>query len=112
MLASISMYTGMSADSTFAMEMDLLGNKSKVYNQDDCVKKQAVDMAKGNLALQRSSVSNDWGNMSLKFERKGNSSVFGLKTAGCENIFKGKLNEDILKAFLEAQALLFEKILI
>ena len=112
MLASVSMYAGMSADSTFAMEMDLLGGKSKLYNQDDCVKKQAIQMAKGKIPLTRSDVSNDWGNMSLKFERKGNSSVFGLKTKGCDNIFKGKVHEDILKAFLHAQSVLFEKILV
>lgn len=112
MLASISMYTGMSADSTFAMEMDLLGGKSKFYNQDDCVKEQAIKMAKGTLPLNRTDVSNDWGNMSLKFERKGNSSVFGLKTKGCDNIFKGSVKEDVLKAFLNAQAVLFEKLLV
>jgi len=112
MLASISMYTGMSADSTFAMEMDLLGGKSKLYNQDDCIKKQAIEMMNGTLPLRRTEVSNDWGNMSLKFERKGNSSVFGLKTKGCENIFKRKVNEDVLQEFLHAQAMLFEKLLV
>lgn len=112
-LASISMFTGMSADSTFAMEMDLINNKSKLYNQDDCIKEQAVRMQRGTLPLKRTSVSNDFGNMSLKFERKGNSSVFGLKTSeGCENILKGNLKESVLQDFLKAQALLFETLLV
>ena len=110
-LGSISMFTGMSADSTFALEMDILNNKSKFYNQDDCVREQAVAMAQGKLPLSRTDVSNDWGNMSLKFERKGNSSVFGLKSTGCESIFGGSLKEDVLGTFLRAQAVLFEALL-
>ena len=111
MLASVAMFTGMSADSTFAMEMDLIGNKSKFYNQDDCIRDQAIKMKQGSLDLTRTDVSNDFGNMSLKFERKGNSSVFGLKTTGCDNMFSGKLGEDVLASFLKAQALLFERLL-
>ena len=111
MLASLSMYTGMSADSTFATELNLLDGKSKFYNQDDCVKEQAIEMAKGNLSLKNTDVSTDWGNMSLKFERRGNSSVFGLKTKGCENILKEKVAESILTSFLNAQSMLFEKLL-
>jgi hypothetical protein len=110
-LGSISMFTGMSADSTFALEMDILNNKSKFYNQDDCVREQAVAMAQGKLPLSRTDVSNDWGNMSLKFERKGNSSVFGLKSTGCESIFDGSLKENVLATFLQAQAVLFETLL-
>ena len=112
MLASISMFTGMSGDSTFAMEMDLLSNKSKLYNQDDCIKEQALQMKNSSIDLNRKSESSyDFGNMSLKFERKGNSSVFGLKSKGCENIFKSNMNEGVLKAFLDAQAMLFETLL-
>ena len=111
MLGSIAMFTGMSGDSTFAMEVDLLGNKSKFYNQDDCIKDQAVKMKNGELDLTSTEASNDFGNLSLKFERKGNSSVFGLKSKGCENIFKGSMREDVLKAFLKAQEMLFETLL-
>ena len=68
-------------------------------------------MAQGKLPLSRTDVSNDWGNMSLKFERKRNSSVFGLKTTGCESIFDGSLKEDVLGTFLRAQAVLFEALL-
>jgi len=112
MVAALTIFAGGSTDSTFGMSIDLLDRGMELYDQDECIRLQAKKMMDGKLTLDRGkSQKLDFGTMSLKLERSGNSSVFGLKSSGCEELKSKPLKEGVLQDFLKAQALLFETLL-
>jgi hypothetical protein len=113
-LGSLALFAGASADSMFAMSINIKEGKTKLYNQDDCIQDDVIDMIQGRGKYNRTAESSNFGdhNTRLTYERRRNGMVFGIKSAGCEGSMpQGEISEDVLATFLKAQSILFEKML-